>query len=354
MDEGNIFAFLQAINVKYNPHTFNGPWINIPCPFAPWYHAKGTDSNPSFGVRIDEDKKTTCKCFSCNTKGSLAIIAAKLGRLRGKDYSEQAHWAEMTELQTKLGKPLRDWDEAYEDAALANGKSFIPDQDARLEYPHAVGLPYLRERGVSWLDVVRFDLRFDPHQRRVLFPIYDDNGLFRGFSGRSIMDADRLDKKNPKIRDYFGLPKRELFLFHRNFPRTIREDHGFFGRQVFVEGLFGELATYQAGFINANATLGTAATPEKIRTIIERRQPAYFLFDNDKAGQDAVLGNLDEETGEEDKSNAWAENLYKEIPVWIGQWHDTPYGADPRDVSPDTIIKAIKTARLYTESYNRL
>lgn len=354
MDEPSIFAFLQAINVNAKQHSYNGDWLNIRCPFAPWYHAKGTDNSPSFGIKIDADKKSVCKCFSCNTKGSLAVIAAKLGRLRGKDYSEHQHWAEMTELQSKLGRPLRDWDEAIDEALTPAATAPIPDQDALQEYPHAVGLPYLRKRGFNWLDVLKLDLRYDPYQKRVLFPIYDEDGLFRGFSGRSILPEATYDKRNPKIRDYFGLPKRELLLFHRDFPRTIKENHGFFGRQLFVEGLFGFGAAYQTGFINANATLGTACTPQKIKIIIERRQPAYFLFDNDKAGEDAVLGNLNEETGEIDESNAWAPQLYNDIPVWIGQWGDTPYGKDPRDVSPETIISAIENAKLYTKSYSRV
>ena len=32
----------------------NGDWVMLSCPLAPWTHAGGTDSRPSFGIKEDK------------------------------------------------------------------------------------------------------------------------------------------------------------------------------------------------------------------------------------------------------------------------------------------------------------
>ena len=65
MDQATTVAFLNALGVE-NP-TVTGGWVRASCPLAPWTHKKGTDTSPSFGIRISasDDVDSIWHCFSC-------------------------------------------------------------------------------------------------------------------------------------------------------------------------------------------------------------------------------------------------------------------------------------------------
>jgi DNA primase len=62
---------------------------------------------------------------------------------------------------------------------------------------------------------------------------------------------------------------------------------------VIVEGYFDAIALHQAGITNVAATLGTALTPEHIRTLRRFITKLVLLFDPDPAGVRAALRTLD-------------------------------------------------------------
>lgn len=84
-DGVNIFlAKLGAENV-----TDGGDWIRCSCPLAPYRHPKGTDSRPSFGIKVNDVGASGWYCFTCDMGGSLLRLVHALWWL-SEEYPEEA------------------------------------------------------------------------------------------------------------------------------------------------------------------------------------------------------------------------------------------------------------------------
>lgn len=246
----------------------------------------------------------------------------------------------MSELQASIAKPVVDWenDHTHDDEAHTNDTARKkPPLSAMQDYPLVLEQPYLRQRGLRYPTPLTLGLRYDDYQHRVLFPCFGRDDQFRGFTGRSTLPTSKLSKRNPKVRDYLGLDKRELYL---RLPKRRT------GPKIISEGLIDYAKMVQAGYRNAHAILGTALTPEKIDILIEEADPVYFFMDNDLAGWTALFGTFNPE-GELEVDNAWAFRLYREIPVWIVPY-DTPFdGSDPGSIPEDKLHRMIHDAWLF-------
>lgn len=346
MDEANIRHILTSLKIPHQKATFTGSkqrtrWMTISCPFAPWTHAKKTDENPSFGITIKDGDRSAYKCLSCGMKGRLSGLPTRLGGYRGVDYSKLRRWAETAEFNATISKPVPKWEDADPVAIDYNERHAAdkPVTGSVNSFPLAIGVPYLRERGLTFLDIMRMNIRYDAWQRRVLFPVYDHEDVFRGFTGRSVLHRKKWTKELPKVRDYFGLNKREVFL-------KLRGRHD--GIKLIGEGLF-EFATFvRHGYLNARAILGTALTPEKVALLIDEAEPVYFFMDNDLAGWQALFGTFNPD-GDLDTTNAWAFQLYREIPVWIVPYSTQLTGEDPGGIfDKQEFDRMVRRAWLFT------
>jgi hypothetical protein len=315
--------------------------MTISCPFAPWTHAKKTDEHPSFGIIIKDGDRSAYKCLSCGVKGRLSGLPTRLGGYRKEDYSKLRAWAEGAEFSASISKPIPKWEDADPVAIDHNAYGGLAQtvRGSVGDFPLALSVAYLRKRGLSYVDIMRLNLRYDAWQQRVLFPVYDSNDMFRGFTGRSTMRVNTWTKQNPKVRDYYGLNKREVFL---KLPG--KQD----GIKLIGEGLFDFATFVRFGYRNARAILGTALTPEKIAILIDEAEPAYFFMDNDLAGWQALFGVFKPD-GDLETENAWAFRLYKEIPVWIVPYEEPLTGEDPGSITdPARVEKLIRNAWLFT------
>lgn len=343
VDEPDIRALLVGLKLNIKNVTYAGSvkrtrWMNISCPFAAWTHARGTDTNPSFGITINAEGRSNYKCLACGLKGRLSSLPSRLGGYRKEDNSELRHWAELTEMQAGRNRPVPDWEDGAHDDEQTHDRA-IPDPQLVYGYPLAVGIPYLRKRGLQLPSIYRLGIRYDDYQSRVLFPCYDRADRFRGFTGRSTVEGNNETRgRNPKVRDYYGLNKRELFLGLRGKQPGIR---------IIVEGLFDYATLVQAGYPATRAILGTSLTDEKVDILIQEAAPVHFFMDNDLAGWTALFGYADED-GELVTDNAWAFRLYTEIPVWIVPYPRGLDGTDPGSLSKKQIDAAIKRAWLFT------
>lgn len=348
MDEPDIRYLLHAVQVDLSRVAYTGGrnttrWMNIRCPFAPWRHQGGRDNTPSFGVTINEDGRSHYKCFSCQSKGRLAQLPSQLGALRKRDYSEQRRWAEMQELQASISRPLPNWEDADPvEAEKHNAHYNGPGTVEEAGYPRATGHPYLRARGIDFRATLLCDLRYDPRpwERRILFPVYGWDESFVGFTGRSTLKGnDTTRGDNPKVKDYYRLPKREVFL---RLPKKDRR-----GRRIIVEGLFDYARLVGFGYRNAHAILGTSLTDEKIDILVSEGEAVYFLMDNDLAGWQALFGTYDED-GKHETEQAWAYRLYREVPVFIVPYKTIFDGTDPGTLSAKDVSAGLSRAWLFT------
>lgn len=124
---------------------------------------------------------------------------------------------------------------------------------------------------------------YSPFEERIMFPIKDHLGRFCGFGGRIFKPHDDRPKYyNSKENDFFT--KGSLLFGFDIAKKSIQES----GIVYLVEGYTDCMAMVQHGYPNTVATLGTACTPHHLKTVSRYVQQVYVLYDNDKAGQQAV------------------------------------------------------------------
>ncbi len=128
---------------------------------------------------------------------------------------------------------------------------------------------------------------YDKFRSRIMFPIYDLRKKVIAFGGRILGEG------MPK---YLNSPETPLFNKGRALYllERAREAAGkTTDTLIIVEGYFDAIALHQAGITNVVATLGTALTPDHVRTIRRYVTKVVLLFDPDAAGVRAALRTLD-------------------------------------------------------------
>jgi hypothetical protein len=387
MNYESIIEFCKRLDLEVIDE-YNG-WVRIVCPFAQWRHAGGTDHNPSCGIKIEDGEASFYNCLTCKSKGPVHSIAQELSKL--VDDPELAKYALQVEHDEMLGISsiaFRAWEKDHEKKSVkkiadrvAKAKiteyEFVRRYKSVLLYPEAIR--YLRRRGISISTAFALGLRFDPgRERRIIFPVYDYwTGKFAGYTGRTIRSNEWIRRhelrvqgytgkrkyKFPKIRDYGGLEKHKVLLFRRpsytgnrrtrrlRLPSLIRSTYS---AAIVVEGLFGFANIWNArpGVI-VFALLGSALTEHKAAIIADLGLPVYWLTDNDEAGQAAMHGTLDPETGER-KNNGGLRMLDRKVPQFIMKWppaandSNKRFKTDPDELTPYEIERMMERAELFT------
>ena len=136
----------------------------------------------------------------------------------------------------------------------------------------------LRESGLFNVDE-RHGM-YDKFWNRVIFPIMDVNNRVIGFGGRVMGDG------KPK---YLNSPETKIFdksrnLYGLNVARTTRRKY-----LILCEGYMDVISMHQAGFTNAEASLGTALTSGHASLLKRYTQEVLLLYDSDEAGVRAAL-----------------------------------------------------------------
>lgn len=275
------------------------------CPF----HSEKT---PSFTV---SPTKQFYHCFGCGAHGtalgflmeyehmSFPEAVAALAQDSGLAVPESAHESDRPKPPPAL------WD------ALEQAARFY--KRALKDTPRAID--YLKQRGLTGAIAARYGIgyapdgsplrpvfpdysadalaasglvidgergRYDRFRDRIMFPIRNIKGQIVGFGGRI------LDQGEPK---YLNSP--ETPLFHKG-----SEIYGLYearaaiktaGRAIVVEGYMDVVALAQHGVEFAVATLGTATTPQHVRTLLRHTDRLIYAFDGDNAGRKAAWRALE-------------------------------------------------------------
>ena len=271
MNRQGIVRFLGKIQGPNTPIQHHDEWVSTHCPLAPWTHPKGSDRTPSFGVHIDDEGTSVFNCFTCKNTGPLPHLLKLLEKYTGEDYSSLTSEVETGEM---YALQLPEWDNrkaAKKDTLSEPLRYFLHDFYEK-EYDH----PYLKERGILPETAEELQLRVDPDDghgaERILFPVFDANGGFYGYTGRATDN-----KVEPRVRDYYGLPKRNLLLGLEHL-RPEQE------RVVLVEGLFDFGVLFQLD-LPVVASLHSTLTKAQQRILVEIGKPVVVFYDNDEAGR---------------------------------------------------------------------
>ncbi len=125
---------------------------------------------------------------------------------------------------------------------------------------------------------------YSPFEQRIIFPITDHIGHYCGFGGR-------IYKKEDTRAKYYNSQENEFFnkgslLYGLNYAKEAMQKKNV----VFlVEGYTDCIAMAQHGYKNTVAILGTACTLEHLKMLARYVEQVYVVYDNDKAGQQAIL-----------------------------------------------------------------
>ncbi|MGQ9838002.1 MAG: DNA primase [Cyanobacteriota bacterium] len=183
-----------------------------------------------------------------------------------RQYLYSRHLSEETLQKFQVGFAPPGWQPLYE--YLVNQKR----QPVKLL--EEAGLLVARQQGSG---------HYDRFRHRIMLPIFDLQGRVIGFAGRA------LGEEQPK---YLNSPETELFsksqvVYGLNFAREaiIKADQA-----LIVEGYFDVMALHQAGIQQTVAAMGTALTPQQVKTLLRYTESKRLIlnFDADRAGLNAA------------------------------------------------------------------
>lgn len=189
MNKEQAEGLMVALGTKAT--SLSHPWVRGPCALAPWLHKKGKDSHPSFGLNIAQGTAGRFHCFSCES-GSLDKLIQLIefhalkdpGRFKGNLPKAR----EIIE-QEEIDLPVLP---AYSEFGISDVKKFQPLPEYWLEswlpvaqYQRA--MTYLIDvRGFTLSEAVKYDLRYDSKDDRIIFPYRDVFGRLAGLRGRGV------------------------------------------------------------------------------------------------------------------------------------------------------------------------
>lgn len=128
---------------------------------------------------------------------------------------------------------------------------------------------------------------YDYFRDRIMFPIMDSGERVCGFGGRALGGGEEPKYLNSPESRFFA--KRRLLYGAPQAARAARDSK----RVIVCEGYMDVAMLAQAGFGEAVATMGTAATVEQMRRAMRLAPNVYLAYDGDEAGQSAARRALE-------------------------------------------------------------
>ena len=195
MKPEKVVEFLSTVGIaNANRHKRTGYVISA-CPLGPWNHSEGKSSPEVFGVKI-ESGDPHCSCFACGYHGTLGALVQRMVGLNKLSPRIEAKWAHANQLVWEAEETQEfDFDIPGIEEVLA----------AKKEGLHAFpewwlgGFPgawevgwaraYLNTRNVSKAVCDALDVRCDPNEQRLCFPVRDFAGELRGLHGRAVDES---------------------------------------------------------------------------------------------------------------------------------------------------------------------
>jgi DNA primase len=279
MTEEKVFALLALLGAKHATKT--GQWVKASCPLAWVRHGKGSDTNPSFGVKIEPHGKSICNCFACNVKGELSTLLTELLYEIRKGNAPKLKLAEafkLVEEENEAGYfDHGDWYPGHKDE-----RQVVPWPEAWLDsFQFAVDVSrakeFLHTRGVNAKLAKELDLRYDSAGDMVCFPFRTSEGKLAGMRGRLIKPAGDFRYYDYKWKDVSNTGLVWMGEDKTDFTKPV----------VVVEGPFDYSAVFSV-YPNVLANLSTSLNERKARRL-EPAVEVLVFFDNDKAGELAYV-----------------------------------------------------------------
>jgi len=277
MEWTELKLILNQIGVNTEHLYPNGDHVQIPCPLAPWFHKKRTDHHPSLSIKFGEPP-TLWKCFSCGEGGKLWSLVDSVATLGERSdlnaLADNLTVSDEPSLGTRLASAMSGIDSwslptvktqvrVLQPTVLDNFRFIRPGSD-----PHRYVVDRVPESRID-----EFQLKYDLHKDRVVFPIFNQAHQLLGAVGRTLASDPR------KYYNYFGVETGKCLGGADKF--TDRP------RLFIVEGYFDLLRCWEwAAERDADVacTFKAEISPEQAELILGLDKTVSVWYDNDVAG----------------------------------------------------------------------
>lgn len=287
------------------------------CPFH-------NEKTPSFTV---SPAKGIFKCFGCGKGGNAVNFVMEHESL---SYPEALKWlAKKYHIEVKEEEESPEQKQQKDDReSMMIASAFAQKYFTRYLHEEAegraVGMSYLRERGLRDDIIKKFELGFCPDGKdiftqaaqkngykmefleksgltikrddwvrdrfagRVMFPIHNVAGRVIAFGGRTL-------KNDKTVAKYLNSPESEIYHKSRVLYGIYqaKRDITRLDKCYLVEGYTDVISMHQAGIENVVASSGTALTHDQIRLIKRFTPNITIIYDGDAAGIKASLRGID-------------------------------------------------------------
>jgi hypothetical protein len=273
----NVEQIRNWLNLLGETHSESGhEWVRTHCPLAPWAHDRGTDENPSFGIKIVPGDSPV-HCFSCNFSGTQTTLLIVLaGYVRDTNHALDIRGAMRAISDVEDGGETLEL-QPWEERAQISAPDFIFSEEWLATYRRAYTdtelHPYLIERKMPHRVAEVLDIRLMSKEGRVCFPIRNWGGDLVGLHGRTTIG---------------GLPTYRMIKCQGN-----KNPMAWLGESwvdpnepvVLVESVF-DLARVFEIYRNVMCPLTASMSNRKINRI-SRLNHVVVMFDADRAGDQA-------------------------------------------------------------------
>lgn len=294
---------------------------------CPFHHEK----TGSFTV---SPSKGIYKCFGCGKAGSVVGFVMEIEQCSYVEALKQlAQRYHITIEERELTQEEKQRQDDRESMFIVNdfANKWFQSQLFDTQEGSAVGMAYLRQRGIREDVIKKFQLGYSPDRAklweeskkagyqdtylindpdtligtgvcikdeqgrlfdrfrgRVIFPFFSVSGKVTGFAGRLIKQSDKAGKYVNSPTSILYEKKHELYGFYQAKQAIKREDCCYL-----VEGQLDVIQLVQSGIENVVASGGTALTYPQVRLIHRFTENVTILYDGDSAGIKAALRGVD-------------------------------------------------------------
>jgi hypothetical protein len=202
MKADKIVQFLGAVGVTNANKSKRAGWVISRCPLGPWKHTDGVSGPEVFGVRI-EPNDPHANCFACGWHGTLGSLLQRMVGENKVTPKIEAKWGQALQLVADAEAEFEvDFDTPGIEELLAMNKGLHEFPEWWLEtFPpvasSSIALKYLHGRKVLDHMSEWCELRWDPNEKRICFPVRDFKHRLVGLHGRAIDEATE-----PRYRMY--------------------------------------------------------------------------------------------------------------------------------------------------------
>lgn len=284
-----LTTFLKLLGADVPQQQSRAGWVISNCPLGPWRHEGGKSGSPTFGIRR-ESGDPHVHCFSCGYSGTAVDLVYTIRHLNKTDPQIEVSWPHVMQIVDQFEDDFDlNLDSPDIEEVLFGAKKGVQEYPDwwLASFPKVAdtmpGQAYCKARKLREPVWDALDLRFDPKENRVCFPVRSFEGKLVGLHGRAI-DPDT----QPRYRMYtYKGVNNPLFWLGESWVDLSKPI-------VVVEGPF-DLASVIQVYPNVVSPLFANPSIEKLKRMADALEWVTFLDrgtggDTGRKKIEAVLG----------------------------------------------------------------